>query len=468
MANVETWNSYTLGVVLDTVVGKNLRIFPIMYKQFKHIAYCFFDIKQLSGENPGLTVAPKDIPGIEPSITVDGYSIKWLDYNTFDFSTEVKTAISSAATVSASGNDIVLKDNSGFAVNDTIYFKTDGTANSYDVDGTVIAVNGDGETVTVLVTSVNGAAAVASTTTFKLTANQEVVRGYWTRNDNDEIIRPSSVYNYKEYQSYIQHFSRRITFTKAELNKLYKYEGDAKAEATKRLNYNIGIMFQEINKALYKGRNIAPGAGNQKMEMLGLEEINRQKGTIVDLAAAGYKGASAPTTGSEMLDNFYKIIEECQLSGSVASNDTITLLVNDRFLTELGRFREEKIRYDRVVDKLDMVLPTLATVYGDVELVRDPMLNTLYNYSVAFTLPKALVKLWTRENQEFNPKGGVTRADQSIHFYDVINNLREQKSYDMVWECGLIAGGMSAVQSPYFMIKNFAHLEDVVKTKEVQ
>jgi hypothetical protein len=65
--------------------------------------------------------------------------------------------------------------------------------------------------------------------------------------------------------------------------------------------------------------------------------------------------------------------------------------------------------------------------------------------------------LWTRENQEFNPKGWVTRADQSIHFYDVINNLREQKSYDMVWECGLIAGGMSAAQSPYHMIKNFAH-----------
>lgn len=465
MANVATWNEYTLGVVLDTVVGKNLRIFPIMYKQFKHIAYCFFDIKQLSGENPGLTVAPKDIPGIEPSITVDGYSIKWLDYNTFDFTTEVKTAISNGS-MSTSGNNIVLKDNSGLAVNDTIYFKTDGTANSYDVDGTVTAVNGDGETVTVLITSINGVAA-ASGDTFKITANQDVVRGYWTRNDNDEVTRPASVYNYVEFQSYIQHFSRRITFTKAELNKIYKYEGDAKAEATKRLNYNIGVMFQEINKAIYKGRNIAPGAA-QKMEMLGLEEINRQKWTIVDLATAGFGGASAPATGSEMLDNFYKIIEECQLSGSVASNDTITLLVNDKFLSELGRFREEKIRYDRVVDKLDMVLPTLATVYGDVELVRDPMLNTLYNYSVAFTLPKALVKLWTRENQEFNPKGGVTRADQSIHFYDVINNLREQKSYDMVWECGLIAGGMSAKQSPYYMIKNFVHMDDVVKTKEVQ
>ncbi len=131
--------------------------------------------------------------------------------------------------------------------------------------------------------------------------------------------------------------------------------------------------------------------------MLGLEEINRQLDTIHDL--------SANTSEEKMLDDFYHIIETCQLSGAVASNDTITLLVNDRFLTELGRFRDEKIRYDRVVDDLSMTIPTLATVYGDVELVRDPMLNTLYTESVAFTLPKALVKLWTRENQEFNPKG---------------------------------------------------------------
>ena len=147
MANIDTNNTYTLGVVLDTVVGKNLRIFPIMYKQFKHIAYCFFDIKQLSGENPGLTVAPKDIPGIEPSITVDGYSIKWLDYNTFDFSTSVKTAISSDTTVLAAGNDIVLKDNSGFAENDTIYFKMNADGTGHDIDGTVKSVNGDWETV---------------------------------------------------------------------------------------------------------------------------------------------------------------------------------------------------------------------------------------------------------------------------------------------------------------------------------
>ena len=463
MADLNTWNTYTLGGVLEEIVGKNLRIFPIMFKQFKHLAYCFFDIKQLSGENPGYTVAPKDIPGIEPSITVDGYSIKWLDYNTFDFTTKVK-ADSSAGWTAMVGWVLTLTvdDNSGFAVNDTVYGKTNGGSWSDDWDGTISEVNTDGYTIKVTIATINGKLPAAATSKVQFKQGDEVVRGFWKRNDNDEISRPASVYSYKEYQSYIQHFSRRITFTKAELNKEYKYEGEAKNEATKRLNYNIWVMFQEINKALYKGRNIAPGASS-KMEMLWLEEVCRQVGNIHNFESTENDAWAAATTEWMMMDYFYKVIEEAQQSGAIASNDTITLLVNDAFLTELGRFREgygtgsSLIRYDKVVDKLDMVLPTMATIYGDVELVRDPMLNVLYNYPVAFTLPKALVKLWTRENQEFNPKGWITRADQSIKFYDVITNLREQKSYDMEWECWMIAGGISAVQSPYHMIKNFKH-----------
>ena len=435
----DTTNTYTMGSVLEEVVGKNLRIFPIMFKQFKHIAYCFFDVKQLAWENPGLTVAPKEIPGIEPSITVDGYSIKWLDYNTFDVTTVIDSISDSALVGYEFSFDVPTWMWASFAEDDTIYIKTDGTHD--DIDGTITWISWD--TLTVKVSTVNWVAATA-TNAISLAANQDVVRWYWKRNDNDEVVRPASVYNYKEYQSYIQHFSRRITFTKAELNKEYKYEGDAVSEATKRLNYNIWVMFQEINKAIYKGKNIAPTA-NDKMEMLWLETICRETNNIHDMSSS-----------LDMLSDFYAYIEEAQQSGAVASNDTITLLVNDRFLTELGRFRDQQIRYDKVVDNLEMTIPTLATVYWDIELVRDPMLNVLYNTSVAFTLPKALVKLWTRENQEFAPKGWVTKADQSIRFYDVINNLREQKSYDMVWECWMIAGWMSANQSPYHMIKGFA------------
>jgi len=89
MADIATGSSYTLGTVLQEVMDKNLRMFPILFKQFKHLQYAFFDVKQLAGDG-WLTLKPKDIPGIESTITVDGYSVKRLDYALFDFSTSVK------------------------------------------------------------------------------------------------------------------------------------------------------------------------------------------------------------------------------------------------------------------------------------------------------------------------------------------------------------------------------------------
>lgn len=442
MTNVATWSTYNMWSVLNEVVDKNLRMFPILFKQFKHLQHCFFDIKQLTWEG-GMSVKPKDIPGIESTITVDWYAIKWLDYGLFDFSTQVKTTLD--WTVAAT-NDIVLKDNSWFAVNDTIYFINNGAWTSDDVDAVITAINADGETITVKITAINSVAASTSDT-FDLLAWATVERGFWTRNDEEEITRPSSNYAYTEYKSYIQHFSRRISFTKAEMNKEYKYEWDAKNEVEKRFTYNIGIMFQEVNKAIYKGKNRWPGTGaNDKMEMLWLEQIARETGAIVDLSSS-----------SDSVGDLFNQFELAFQSGSVMGHESLQLLVNDKFLTELSRVERSKIQYDSVVDSLQLVVPKLSTAYGMVELIRDPMLNKLYaGYSVAFTMPKSLVKLWVRENQNYAPKGWVTKADQSIRVYPVIDNIREKDQFDIEFELGMIAGWMSATNSSYRMIKWFS------------
>lgn len=441
MSNVSTGNAYTLGTVLQEVVDKNLRMFPILYKQFKHLTYCFFDMKQLTGEG-GLTIKMKEIPGIESTITVDGYSVKWLDYAMFDFYTTVKG--DQSITLSSNSASIDVTDSSGFAVNDTVYFITNDAGTSAQVDGLVTAIT-DSDTIVVKVNTVDGVAATASQT-FAIKNGAEVQRGFWTRNDNDEITRPSALYSYKEYHSYIQHFSRRIEFTKAEMNKEYKYEGDAKNEAAKRFQYNLGILFQEINKAIYKGKNRAPGAGaNDKMEMLGLEEISRQCGTIHDLA-----------TSTDPITDLFNIFEKALQSGAVLGNEPLILLCNNKMLSELSRTRADKIRYDKFVDTLKMTIPSISTPFGEVEIVTDLTLNKLYNYPVGFTLPRSLIKMRVRENQSYQPKGGITKADQSIRVYPVVHNLREKELFDITVELGMIAGGMSeGVKAPYRVIKNF-------------
>lgn len=441
MSNVSTGNAYTLGTVLQEVVDKNLRMFPILYKQFKHLTYCFFDMKQLTGEG-GLTIKMKEIPGIESTITVDGYSVKWLDYAMFDFYTTVKG--DQSITLSSYSASFDVTDSSGFAVNDTVYFITNDAGTSAQVDGLVTAIT-DSDTIVVKVNTVDGVAATASQT-FAIKNGAEVQRGFWTRNDNDEITRPSALYSYQEYHSYIQHFSRRIEFTKAEMNKEYKYEGDAKNEAAKRFQYNLGILFQEINKAIYKGKNRAPGAGaNDKMEMLGLEEISRQCGTIHDLA-----------TSTDPIGDLFNIFEKALQSGAVLGNEPLILLCNNKMLSELSRTRADKIRYDKFVDTLKMTIPSISTPFGEVEIVTDLTLNKLYNYPVGFTLPRSLIKMRVRENQSYQPKGGITKADQSIRVYPVVHNLREKELFDITVELGMIAGGMSeGTKAPYRVIKNF-------------
>jgi hypothetical protein len=79
-----------------------------------------------------MTLKMKEIPGIESTITVDGYSVKWLDYALFDFNTEVKA--DQTITLSSFGASFDVVDSSGFAVNDTVYFISNDAGTSATVD----------------------------------------------------------------------------------------------------------------------------------------------------------------------------------------------------------------------------------------------------------------------------------------------------------------------------------------------
>lgn len=441
MASPATGQTYTLGGVVQEVIDKNLRLFPILFKQFKHINYAFFDVQTLAGEG-GLSLKPKEINGIESALTVDGTSLKWLDYALFDFNTKI--AANATVTLSSTSGTFTVGDTSGFAVNDRIVGVKSDDGTSDEFEGIVTSIT-NGTTMVVTVTRYNGSTTVNATQAIVVKAGQVIERAFWARNDNDEILRPSNLYNYTEYKSVIQHFSRRIEFTKAELNQEYRYEGDAKSLAAKKFGYQIAILIQELNKAIYKGINRMPGAGaNDKMEMMGLEFICEQAGSIKDLSAS-----------TQPLLDFYNELEKSFRSGAIAGEEPMMMLCNDKHLTQLSRSNRDLVRYDKFVEVLNYTIPSISTIYGNVDIVRDPMLNKLYNYPVAFVLPRSLIKLWVRENQDYNPQGGINRADQSIRLYEVIHNLREKKMYDIEFEMGIIAGGLSATDCPFRMIKNF-------------
>ena len=436
----------SLWQVLQNLVDKNIRIFPILREDFKTLAYAFFDTVSLSGQdamwNPmtKTSIQPRNLKAIESTLTVDGESIKWYDYSITRFKTTVVTTNAALAPV-AWEFSLVVTDVPLLAAGDKIFFiKT--VAAEHEIDAIVTAVNTATKTITFKVETYDGVIH-NGTTNISVQAGQFVHRGSWLRNDNDEITRTSALSWYDEFQTYVQHFSERMEFTKAELNKIYELEGEAKRLTSQRLASHIHTIISGVAEQIYKGRNAASGVGvSAKLQMMWLEEVCRRAWTIVDLSAS-----------TNMARDLRVEIGLAVRGASKLGWSQISLLCNSTFLDQLTEIDLNKIRYDNKVTALETVFPKYITPYGDVEILRDPILDELYGYSVCFTAPLSYIKLWVRENQEFNPTAWITRADQSIRFYEVIHNLREKDIYDLEFECGLLPWWM--MTGAYRLIKNF-------------
>ena len=442
-----TGQSYTGLNILQEIVGKNLRLSPILMRQFPNIANAFFDVQRLGGQSDDLTIDIKMENGITPMTTVDGVSIKWADYSTMDFETTILA--DATPTITSSVVTLSVVDASGFAENDRITLvSANNVVGTEDIcDAIVQTVDTDADTITVKLQTVNGETS-GFPSTLAVKEDQIIRRLYWSRNDCDDITRGTHIPSHKEAQSYIQHFSRQITFNKQETNVIYKWEGDVPNALAWKFKHNLGVLLQELNKAIYKGKNIAPGSGTyDKMEMLGLEEIVRAVGGARDYS----------TISTSHLDALYTDLESIFTAGGAADGQ-ICMLVNDRMIGQLSRVDRAFVRYDKVVDALGMKLPSISTPYGDVELIRDPVMNILYPHAMAFVFPKKNIGLWVRENDAYDPRNGVTKADESIRVAERYTNLHECKAFDIYFEMGMYAYGISCgdtTQAPFKSIKNF-------------
>ncbi len=125
---------------------------------------------------------------------------------------------------------------------------------------------------------------------------------------------------------------------------------------------------------------------------------------------------------------------------------------------QLSRVDRGFVRYDKVVDSLGLKIPSISTPYGEVEIIRDPVMNVLYPHAMAFVFPKKNIGLWVRENDAYDPRTGVSKADTSIRVAERYTNLHECKAFDIYFEMGMFAYGISCgdtTQAPFKSIKNF-------------
>ncbi len=418
-----TGNAPTAGEVLDQVEGTGLYMFPILHKYYKHLNYLLFDYNK-----PGQKSLKSKFLPIEGTMTTDGKSITWYDYSMFDIETPilVEEAVASVT--------IPATKTAGYEVGDTILI-TRWTA------GKTAAQVNEKRVITAIVADTSITVGVAVTQYI----GDKIVRAFYVQQVQTEITRGASTWDYTEYKSFFQNFARTLAFEKSQLNRSYFFEKSAKEYVASLFSHNMNILLQEFNKALYLGGN-TPGT---KPEMLGIdtaiEKIAETDATVkIDLDGQ---------TDDQKVTAFMDAIEKASASGATGSWEVITVLCNRKWMSALGRLKKDDLVYNDKIAEIDYEVIKFKNMFGNVEMVWDPMLDTLSQTSLAYMIPKSLITLKFRQNQIVtDERGSIEGASGEIKIAKKIDNIPDVSEFYMYFEAALVLGGLSS--GAYLKIEN--------------
>lgn len=410
--NLATGTVQTAGSVLNAVEGTGLYMFPILHKYYKHLTYLLFDYNK-----PGQKSLKSKFLPIEGTITTDGKSITWYDYSMFDIETLIAANAASSTTIAAAKT-------SGYEVGDTILVVRKAGSTLTNEKRTIVSIVADTSI------TVNSAVVVEK--------GDKVVRAFYVQEAQKEITRGASSWDYVEYKSFFQTFARTLAFEKSQLNRTYFFEKSAKEYISSMFGHNMNILLQEFNKALYLAGNV-PGA---KSEMLGIDTAIEKLATTDTSVKVDFSTAANDDAKVQM---FMDAIEKAASSGATNSGDVITVVANRKFISKLGRLKKDDIVYNDKVVEIDYEVITFKNMFGSVEVIWDPMLDTIAQWTVAYMLPKSLITLKFRQNQIVTDERGTLEAARwEITVKRKIDNIPDVSEFYMYFEAALVLGGLSS------------------------
>ena len=416
--NLKSGRVLKAGEVLNQAEGTGLYMFPILHKYYKHLNYLLFDYNK-----PGQKSLKSKFLPIEGTMTTDGKSITWYDYSMFDIETKVLADAASSTTLVAAKTD-------GYEVGDTILITRKAGSSLTNEKRVITAVAAD--------TSLTIDSAVA------VEDGDKIVRAFYVQQAHTEVTRGASSWDYTEFKSFFQRFARTLKFEKSQLNRSYFFEKSAKEYVSSMFGHNMNILLQEFNKAMYLGGN-KPG---DKSEMLGIDTA------IEKLIADGETDLRVEFTGTDdaKVIQFMDAIEKASSSGATSSGDVITILANRKFISALGRLKKEDIVYNDKVVEIDFEVIRFKNMFGSVEVVWDPMLDTLNQKSTAYMVPKSLMTLKFRQNQTLNENGQIEAAKGEISLARKTDNIPDVAEFYMYFEAALVLGGLTS--GAYLKLEN--------------
>lgn len=418
--NLKTGYAPKAGEVLQAVEGTGLYMFPVLHKYYKHLNYLLFDYNK-----PGQRSLKSKFLPIEGTLTTDGKSISWYDYSMFDIETNILVDATAATVIPATKT-------AGYEIGDTILVNR-------KVGSTLV---NEKRSVTAIAEDVS----ITVNTAIDLEDGDKVVRAFYVQEAQKEITRGASSWNYEEYKSFFQTFARTLAFSKNDLNRSYFHEKSAKEYVASTFSHNMNILLQEFNKALYLGGNV-PGA---KSEMLGIDTAIEKLATT----DASLKIDFAGDTDDQKVIKFMDAIEQASSSGATTSGEVITVVCNRKFMSALGRLKKDDIIYNDKIVEIDYEVIKFKNMFGNVEMVWDPMLDTISQRSLAYMLPKSLITLKFRQNQVVTDERGTMEAAKGeISMARKIDNIPDVSEFYMYFEAALVLGGLSS--GAYLKLENF-------------
>lgn len=420
----ETWTTYKVGWQLQKVIGTGLYLYPILMTYYKSFIYMFLDYNKKWDKS----IKTKLLP-IEGTITEDGKSLTWYDYSMFD--------VEHTSVADIASTDTLVLTTLTWDVNETTVW--------FEAGDQIMIVRKEGSTLA------NERRTINSTTNVNLVLNSvvaieiwdKVIRLYYVQPQEQEITRGQSLFNYKEFKSYFQNFGRVVSFTKTELNKQYLIEKDAKTYVSTIIGHNMSILLQEFGRAVWTGQNVAVWStvAWSKPEMLGIDTA------IVEMAA---KDASLILDLKDVIDDNAKIealFEAFDLSWAswaIQNGETLSIACNQKFLRALTRLKKDQLTYNDSITEINFKIFKFNSEFSSVEFFHEPTLDKLYQGSLAYILPKSLMCMKFRDNQNLDDKANITKAKAEISFIRKINNIHDKAQFDMFFEAATVLWGLSS------------------------
>ena len=158
-------------------------------------------------------------------------------------------------------------------------------------------------------------------------------------------------------------------------------------------------------------------------------------------------------TDDEKVTSIMDAIEKVSASGATNSGETITVVANRKFFSALGRLKKDDIVYNDRITEIDFEVVKFKNMFGNVEVIWDPMLDTIAQKSTAYLLPKSLITLKFRQNQVVtDERGSMEAAKREICIARKIDKLPDVSEFYMYFEAALVLWGLSS--GAYLKIEN--------------